>query len=62
MAFMKLAGAFERNDSIITLTPKGRYLLVAMMREFFSAMNNVRDQARCALTPEEVSELPEGMK
>ena len=62
MAFMKLAVAFERNDSIITLTPKGRYLLVVMMREFFSAMNNVRDQARNALAPEEVSELPEGMK
>ncbi|MDD5093284.1 MAG: coproporphyrinogen III oxidase family protein [Dehalococcoidia bacterium] len=53
MAFMKLAGAFDRNDSVVTLTPKGRYLLVAMMREFFSAINDVRDQARTALSPEE---------
>ncbi|MFA4835559.1 MAG: coproporphyrinogen III oxidase family protein [Dehalococcoidia bacterium] len=57
MAFMRLAGAFERNDSIITLTPKGRYLLVTMMREFFSAMNNVRDQARGALSPSELKDL-----
>ena len=54
MAFMKLAGAFESNDEkFITLTPKGRYLLVVMMREFFSTLNNVRDQARNALSPEE---------
>ncbi|MFO8009892.1 MAG: coproporphyrinogen III oxidase family protein [Dehalococcoidia bacterium] len=47
MFFMKLAGAFERNDEkSITLTPKGRYLLVVMMREFFANLNDVRDQAR----------------
>ncbi len=45
--FLKLAGAFERNDQeSITLTPKGRYLLVVMMREFFANLNDVRDQAR----------------
>jgi menaquinone C8-methyltransferase len=53
MAFMRIAGGFDRNDNVITLTPKGRYLLVVMMREFFSAMNNVRDQARSALAPED---------
>ena len=52
--FMKLAGAFERSDpNCITLTPKGRYLLVVMMREFFSNLNDVRDQARELLSPEE---------
>ena len=62
MAYMRLAGAFDRNDRLITLTPKGRYLLVVMMREFFSAMNNVRDQARQALAPEESSELFRAVK
>ena len=50
MLFMKNVGAFETNtDEEITLTEKGRYLLVAMMREFFIGVNNVRDQARSAL-------------
>lgn len=58
MAFMRLAGGFDRNDrDIITLTPKGRYLLVVMMREFFSNINDVRDQARSALSPE-ASDVP----
>ncbi len=50
MAFMSAAGAFDVNDSEqITLTPKGRYLLVAMMRQFFIGVNNLRDQARAQL-------------
>ena len=54
MNFMRLAGAFERETADeITLTGKGRYLMVAMMREFFVGVNGVRDQARAALTPEE---------
>lgn len=57
-AFMRLAGGFDRNDEYaITLTPRGRYLLVAMMREFFSSLNDVRDQARGSLPPDEV-DLP----
>ena len=54
MAFMITAGAFEQNNSeAITLTRRGRYLLVAMMREFFSGVNRVREQARQALTQDE---------
>ena len=61
MAFMKLAGAFERNDEkFLVLTPKGRYLLVVMMREFFANLNDVRDHARSAIVPEELSELLDG--
>jgi len=57
--FMKLVGAYDQNDEkIITLTPKGRYLLVVMMREFFSNLNNVRDQARETLAPDELLGLP----
>ena len=51
MAFMRAAGAFATNDSEeITLTPKGRYLCVAMMRQFFVGVNGLRDQARAELS------------
>ena len=54
MTFMRTAGAFATNDEHeITLTPTGRYLLVAMMREFFVGVNSVRDQARADLPAEE---------
>ena len=54
MAFMRSAGAFEiDNSEQLVLTEKGRYLLVAMMREFFISVNNLRDQARNALSGEE---------
>ncbi len=54
MAFMKLAGAFATDTpEELTLTPKGRYLVVAMMRQFFIGVNNLRDQARAALPGEE---------
>ncbi len=54
MAFMRLAGAFATdNDEELTLTAKGRYLVVVMMRQFFIGVNNLRDQARAALTGEE---------
>ena len=54
MAFMKLAGAIATDTpEEITLTPKGRYLVVAMMRQFFIGVNNLRDQARAALPGEE---------
>ena len=54
MAFMTAAGAFATNNADeLTLTPKGRYLTVVMMRQFFIGVNNLRDQARAALTGEE---------
>jgi coproporphyrinogen III oxidase-like Fe-S oxidoreductase len=53
-AFFKAVGAFSyEDDEKILLTPKGRYLMVALMREFFIGVNKVRDQARAALTGEE---------
>ncbi len=53
-AFMKAAGAFDcDDDESITLTRKGRYLMVVMMRQFFIGVNNLRDQARAALPPDE---------
>ncbi len=54
MLFMKASGAFDHdNDDELTLTAKGRYLLVVMMRQFFIGVNNLRDQARAALPGEE---------
>lgn len=54
MAFMRASGAFATdNADELTLTPKGRYLVVVMMRQFFIGVNNLRDQARAALTGEE---------
>lgn len=54
MTFMKASGAFDRDThEELTLTPKGRYLMVVMMREFFIGVNNLRDQARSALVGEE---------
>ena len=54
MAFMTANGAFATNtDEELTLTPVGRYLTVVMMRQFFIGVNNLRDQARAALTNEE---------
>lgn len=52
--FMKANGAFDRDDDeMLTLTPKGRYLMVVMMRQFFIGVNSLRDQARAALPGDE---------
>ncbi|HET6352423.1 MAG TPA: coproporphyrinogen III oxidase family protein [Coriobacteriia bacterium] len=51
MAFFRTVGAFSvDNADRLELTPKGRYLLVSMMRQFFISVNNLRDQARGALS------------
>ena len=45
--FFKLNRAFETDDmNEITLNSRGRYLMVAMMRQFFIGVNSVRDKAR----------------
>ena len=57
VAFMRANGAFATyNADEITLTPTGRYLMVAMMRQFFIGVNSVRDKARSEL-PEDEREL-----
>ena len=53
-AFFKTTGAIDKDDSEqITLTPKGRYMMVAMMRQFFIGVNGVRDNARASLPEDE---------
>ena len=55
--FFKLSGAIDNEtEEEITLTPKGRYMMVAMMRQFFIGVNGVRDKARSNL-PEDEREL-----
>ncbi|MDO4590787.1 MAG: coproporphyrinogen III oxidase family protein [Slackia sp.] len=51
MAFMRLNGAFATDTAEeLTLTPKGRYLVLVLYRQFLSGMNNLREQARAALS------------
>lgn len=53
-SFFKTSGAIDiDDDEQITLTPKGRYMMVAMMRQFFIGVNGVRDDARAALPCDE---------
>ena len=44
--FFKLVGGITTRDGTITLTRKGLYFWVIMMREFFTAVNNFRDYCR----------------
>lgn len=46
MAAFTLAGSFRYFPPDLHLTPRGRYLWVIMMREFFIAVNNFRDFCR----------------
>lgn len=51
MAFMRANKAFETDTGEeLTLTPIGRYLILVMYRQFLSGLNNLRDQARAALS------------
>lgn len=61
LAFMRLAGGIAHEDSTeATLTEKGRYLLMVMMRETLATSNDLRDQAREELPLEERMLLLEG--
>jgi hypothetical protein len=49
-----MAGAFATDTpDEFTLTPKGRYLTVAMMRTMFANLNGLRDSARAGLPADE---------
>jgi len=61
IAFLTLVGAIATNTAEeITLTPKGRYLLLVMMRETLASSNDARDKARAELPLEERILLLEG--
>ena len=44
--FFRLTGGLEKHGNILTLTKKGQYYWVLMMREFFIGVNNFRDYCR----------------
>ena len=51
MGFMRANGAFDvDDDECLVPSTMGRYLTLVMYRQFLSGMNNLRDQARAALT------------
>jgi len=61
VAFLTLVGAIATNTrEEITLTDKGRYLLLVMMRETLACSNDSRDRARAELPYDERRLLLEG--
>ncbi|HVN70841.1 MAG TPA: coproporphyrinogen III oxidase, partial [Desulfomonilia bacterium] len=48
LLFFIFAGALHFSPSQISLTRRGRYYWVIMMREFFTGVDNFRDQSRDA--------------
>lgn len=44
--FLKLAGGIRTEGDMLRVTDRGRYLMAAMMREFFIGVNTLRDEAR----------------
>lgn len=48
---LRIYGALTIDGARLTLTKKGRYLWVVMMREFFTGVNNFRDICRSAIGP-----------
>jgi coproporphyrinogen III oxidase-like Fe-S oxidoreductase len=47
--FFRMAGGLNKQGQVLTLTRKGRYYWVIMMREFFIGVNNFRDYCRAAV-------------
>jgi coproporphyrinogen III oxidase-like Fe-S oxidoreductase len=52
LAALKLIGAIEDSAQQIRLTESGYYLWVVLMREFFTGVNNFRDEMRHHMTTE----------
>ena len=44
--FFRIIGGLKKQGSVLSLTDKGRYYWVIMMREFFIGVNNFRDYCR----------------
>jgi len=61
LGFLAAVGGLATNTPTeATLTQKGRYLLLVMMREMLAASNDHRDQERAMLPPDEKALLFEG--
>jgi hypothetical protein len=54
VAFFRAVGAIAHEDAeTMVLSPKGRYLLLVMMRESLAANNDIRDAERSLLPADE---------
>jgi menaquinone C8-methyltransferase len=63
MAYLWATGSFLRNDpKKIQVTPRGQYMMLVMMREFFSNMDRIRQQARLDILPDEIAECQHGQR
>lgn len=49
---LRLIGAITSNDHMLRLTERGYYLWVMMMREFFTGVNNLREEMRHYISAE----------
>lgn len=47
--FFRLINGLKKHENILTLTEKGKYYLMLMMREFFTGVNNFRDYCRAQI-------------
>lgn len=47
--FFRLINGFKKQGNIFTLTGKGKYYWMLMMREFFTGVNNFRDYCRAQI-------------
>jgi coproporphyrinogen III oxidase-like Fe-S oxidoreductase len=52
LAGLRLMGAVRMHGSRIELTDSGYYLWVTIMREFFTGVNNLRDEMRHSISAE----------
>jgi coproporphyrinogen III oxidase-like Fe-S oxidoreductase len=48
--FFTMAGGLRREGQTLSLTRRGQYFWVIMMREFFIAVNNFRDYCRAKIS------------
>jgi coproporphyrinogen III oxidase-like Fe-S oxidoreductase len=46
LLLLRSAGVIADHGDILRLTPKGKYLWLVILREFFNGVNNFRDQMR----------------
>ncbi len=49
ITFFRMTGGLTKKGNRLSLTPKGQYYWVIMMREFFVAVNNFRDYCRALI-------------
>lgn len=62
MLRLRLIGAISGDELEIRLTERGFYIWVMMMREFFTGVNNLREEMRLNISSELELLAPEALK